>query len=194
MLANLGMATTWLLACLVYLIVLGGFLSVPTYGFLSTAIVPILGTMLIPTVRPHAENATWPRFAIPRVHPSLGPLYARSRSGPLPLRCTAARGRACRVAVAKAFRDPLMFAMQIYPAFLKSAIRLHAETKHVLMSAEEELSTDHRPEAAEGQVQAHNVHRMATVNLGRSVAGGKKHDDHDDNQEDEVQMDMEADL
>ena len=41
-LCNLAMACTWLLTCLVYLVVLGGFLSAPTYGFLSFLIIPVL--------------------------------------------------------------------------------------------------------------------------------------------------------
>ena len=48
MLGNLATACTWMLAMLVWLVVLGGFLSVPSYGFLSFVIVPVLGVMIIP--------------------------------------------------------------------------------------------------------------------------------------------------
>ena len=47
-LGNLATACTWMLAMLVWLVVLGGFLSVPSYGFLSFVIVPVLGVMIIP--------------------------------------------------------------------------------------------------------------------------------------------------
>ena len=51
-LSNLGIATTLLVACLVCLVCLGGFLSVPTYGLLSLMILPILAAMLVPSLYP----------------------------------------------------------------------------------------------------------------------------------------------
>lgn len=72
-LSNLAMACTWLVICLLGVVVLGGFLSSPTYGLLSLLILPVLFAMVIPNVYPaflksalrlHAEaNAALARTA-----------------------------------------------------------------------------------------------------------------------------------
>lgn len=90
-LSNLPMACTWLVMCLVCVVVLGGFLSAPTYGFLSLSILPILGAMVVPT---------------------------------------------------------------IFPAFLKSALRLHAEANAALSKPDEPLWQSVRPKRSVHNVDA----------------------------------------
>jgi len=55
-LANMATSATWMLAAIVWIVALSGFLSVPTYGFVSTLIFPLLCALVIPTVYPAFEK------------------------------------------------------------------------------------------------------------------------------------------
>jgi len=52
LLANMGTACTWMIAFLCWVVFFGGFLSVPTYGFISMALLPMLLLIIIPTIYP----------------------------------------------------------------------------------------------------------------------------------------------
>jgi hypothetical protein len=51
-LANLGTAVTWLMACVAWVVTLGGGLAVPTYGFMSAGMVPTIFVVVVPTLYP----------------------------------------------------------------------------------------------------------------------------------------------
>lgn len=51
-LANLGTAVTWLMACVAWVVTLGGCLAVPTYGFISALMIPTVFAVVVPTLYP----------------------------------------------------------------------------------------------------------------------------------------------
>ena len=51
-LANMATCATWVLAAIVWIVGLGGWLSVPTYGFLSAGILPLIAFLVVPSVYP----------------------------------------------------------------------------------------------------------------------------------------------
>ena len=51
-LANMATCATWVLAAIVWIVGLGGWLSVPTYGFLSAGILPLIAFLEVPSVYP----------------------------------------------------------------------------------------------------------------------------------------------
>jgi hypothetical protein len=51
-LSNMATLVTWMLACIVWVVTLGGFPAVPTHGFASAAVFPLLFILVVPSVYP----------------------------------------------------------------------------------------------------------------------------------------------
>jgi len=51
-LSNMATLVTWMLAAIVWVVTLGGFPAVPTHGFASAGVFPVLASLVIPAVYP----------------------------------------------------------------------------------------------------------------------------------------------
>lgn len=80
-LSLLATGTTWMIACLVWLVTVGGFISSPTYGLMSTGMIPIILLLILPLIYPAMLKTALRLHAETRMTLQVGGVY---HDGPIP--------------------------------------------------------------------------------------------------------------